>query len=184
MMICPPNNPEFDNNMGQMYFRSKTRQRETLQYLTWIYSCRGTVNFTLPFMKKVTISISILKTFHSWVALFHLRQRMVFLFHILYDMPGLAPQINVLFWGQRDFPISFSNRDHWSTVFVVAYGCCNNMPFSVFVLLIYQCKWHLWCGLRGIPVSTIEKRVYSNWANGPEQDAWATLHWVSMQLYA
>ena len=40
--------------------RSKTRQRATLLLLTWIYFCRlgGAVNFTLPFMTNVTISIS------------------------------------------------------------------------------------------------------------------------------
>ena len=29
----------------------------------------------------------------------------------LYDTPGLAPRINVLFRGPRDFPVSYSNRD-------------------------------------------------------------------------
>ena len=30
---------------------------------------------------------------------------------VLYDTPGLAPRMNVLFWGLGDFPVSFSNRD-------------------------------------------------------------------------
>ena len=34
----------------------------------------------------------------------------VFIFN-LYDTPGLAPRMNVLFWGQGDFPVSYSNRD-------------------------------------------------------------------------
>ena len=34
----------------------------------------------------------------------------VFISH-LYDMPGLAPRINVLLWGPGDFPVSYSNRD-------------------------------------------------------------------------
>ena len=29
----------------------------------------------------------------------------------LYDTPGLAPRVNVLFWGPGDFPVSYSNRD-------------------------------------------------------------------------
>ena len=29
----------------------------------------------------------------------------------LSDTPGLAPIMNVLFWGRCDFPISFSGRD-------------------------------------------------------------------------
>ena len=34
----------------------------------------------------------------------------VFISH-LYDTPGLAPRMNVLFWGPGDFPVSYSNRD-------------------------------------------------------------------------
>ena len=29
----------------------------------------------------------------------------------LYDIPGLAPRMNVLFWVPGDFPVSYSNRD-------------------------------------------------------------------------
>ena len=36
---------------------------------------------------------------------------MASLFRSFYDLPGLAPRIDVLFWGRRDFQISFSNRD-------------------------------------------------------------------------
>ena len=55
--------------------RSKTRRRATLLLPTWICSCQsvGTVNFILPFTTNVTISISILQTFRSWVATSHLR---------------------------------------------------------------------------------------------------------------
>ena len=60
---------------------------------TWICSCQsvGTVNFILPFTTNVTISISILQTFRSWVATSHLRPPMAFLSHNLSDTPGLAP---------------------------------------------------------------------------------------------
>ena len=93
--------------------RSKTRRRATLLLPTWICSCQsvGTVNFALPFTTNVTISISILQTFRSWVATSHLRPPMAFLSHNSSDTPGLAPLMNVLFWGRCDSPISFSGRD-------------------------------------------------------------------------
>ena len=68
-------------------------------------------HFALPFTTNVTISISILQTFRSWVATSHLRPPMAFLSHNSSDTPGLAPLMNVLFWGRCDFPISFSGRD-------------------------------------------------------------------------
>ena len=79
--------------------RSKTRRRATPLLPTWIYSCRSrvTVSCELPFTTNVTISTSISQTFRSWVAIFHLRQPMVFLSHSSYGMPGLAPLMNVLF---------------------------------------------------------------------------------------
>ena len=86
-------------------YRSKTRQRATLLLLTWIYFCRsgGTVNFTLPFMTNVTISISTSQIFRSWVAIFQPRPPMTSLFRSSYGMPGLAPRMDVLSWGLRDF---------------------------------------------------------------------------------
>ena len=36
---------------------------------------------------------------------------MASLFRKLFDMSGLAPRMDVLSWGRRDFQISFSNRD-------------------------------------------------------------------------
>ena len=66
------NNPEFENYLDRsrcipLNSRSKTRQRATLLLLTWIYFSRsgGTVNFTLPFMTNVTISISTSHIFRS-----------------------------------------------------------------------------------------------------------------------
>ena len=85
--------------------RSKTRRRATLLLPTWFYSCQsvGTVNFTLSFTTSVTILISVLQTFRSWAATSHLRPPMAFLSHNSSDTPGLAPLMNVLFWG-RCFP--------------------------------------------------------------------------------
>ena len=62
-------------------------------------------------MTNVTIPISTSQIFRSWVAIFQPRPPMASLFRSLYGMPGLAPRMDVLSWGRRDFQISFSNRD-------------------------------------------------------------------------
>ena len=82
------NNPDFENYLGQMYppeLEIKTRRRATLLLPTWICFCQsvGTVNFALPFTTNVTISISILQTFRSWVATSHLRPPMAFLSQLI-----------------------------------------------------------------------------------------------------
>ena len=71
----------------------------------------GMVNFTLRSTTNEMISISTSQTFRSWVIVFHLRRPMAFLSFNLYDTPGLAPRMNVLFWGPGDFPVGNSNRD-------------------------------------------------------------------------
>ena len=55
--------------------------------------------------------ISTSQTFRSWVVIFHHRRPMACLSLNLYDTPGLAPRMNVLFCGPGDFPVSYSNRD-------------------------------------------------------------------------
>ena len=131
------NNPEFEN------MRSKARQRATLLcrwgvlLLTWIYSCRSwmTVNITLPYVTHVRISISIKQIFRSWVAIFPF---MASLSRSIYDMPGLAPGMDVLFWGPRDFPISFFRRDtlgnawyrNWGSSMVDTGILSNTTKFS------------------------------------------------------
>ena len=92
---------------------SQLSQRATRLLLSWIYSCRsrGRVNFTLPFMTNVMLSISILFTFNSWEATFHLRPPMAFLSNILNDMPGFAHHMDGLFWRQRDFPKTLPDRN-------------------------------------------------------------------------
>ena len=72
---------------------------KTLLLPTWICSCQSvwTVNFILPFTTNVTISISILQTFRSWVATSHLRPPMAFLSHNSSNTPGLAPLMNGFF---------------------------------------------------------------------------------------
>ena len=119
--------------------RSKTRRWATPLLPTWIYSCRSraTVSCALPYTTNVTISTSISQTFRSWIAIFHLRQSMVFLSHSSYGMPGLAPLMNVLFWGRRDFHLSSSDRDmSWniwnrpSESFMVDMGISSNIMKS------------------------------------------------------
>ena len=102
------------HSMKNLSFANLSTQYKSYEcFTTWICSCQsvGTVNFILPFTTNVTISISILQTFSSWVATSHFRPPMAFLSHNLSDTPGLAPLMNVLFWGRCDFPISFSGRD-------------------------------------------------------------------------
>ena len=133
------NNPEFENYLGQMNSRSKTRQRATLLLLTWIYFCRseGTVNFAFPFMTNVTSSISTSHIFRSWVEIFQPRPPTTSLFRSLYDLPGLAPRMDVLFRVRGDFQISFSNRDtsrnawnrHWGSFMVDTGILSNKMKF-------------------------------------------------------
>ena len=153
-------NPEFENNLGQMYpveLRSKTRQRVPLMLHTWIYFCRsvGTVNFILQFMTNMTISISILHIFCSWVAIYQLRPPPpMALSNSLNDMPGFASRMNVLFWGRQDFQISFWKRDmsrnawnrHWRSFFG-RYGDIKQyeVPLSRMlndILKPGQIQWH------------------------------------------
>ena len=142
MTFCPKTTKSLRTTCSRrilLNLRSKTRPRATLLLLTWIYFCRsgGTVNFILRFMTNVTISISISQIFHSWVATYQLRPPVASLSHNLSDMPGPAPRMDVLFWGQHDFQISFSNRDasrnvsnrHWRSVMVDTGILSNNMKF-------------------------------------------------------
>ena len=99
------NNPDFENYLGQMY-PPELEIKDTTESKSV-----GTVNFTLPFTTSVAILISILQTFRSWAATSHLHPPIAFLSHNSSDTPGLAPLMNISFWGRCDFPISFSGRD-------------------------------------------------------------------------
>ena len=116
-----------------------------------------------PFTTNVTISTSISQTFRSWAAIFHLRQPMAFLSHSSYGMPGLAPLMNVLFWGRRDFHISFSGRDMSGNVWnrlsgssMVDMGISSNIMKSPSP----KCYMTFW-----------DKTIYSD-----------TLHWSDISL--
>ena len=103
------------------------------------------VNFTLRSTTNEMISISTSQTFRSWVVTFHLRQHMAFLSLNLYDTPGLAPRMNVLFWGPGDFPVSYSNKDtswnawnrHSGSLWSIrgSYSAIWSIPFT-------NVKWH------------------------------------------
>ena len=141
------NNPEFENNLGQLYpvgldakDTTDSNVSLTLLFLTEIYFGRsgGTANFIIPFMTNVTISISISQIFRFWVAIFQVCPPMTSLSHSYkYDMAGLVPRMNVLFWGQHDFQISFLNRDasrnvwncHWRSFMVDTAIWSNNTKF-------------------------------------------------------
>ena len=70
---------------------------------------------------------------------------MASLFHSSYDMPGLAPRMDVLSWERRDFQISFSNRDtsrnawkrHWGS-FMVDRGSY----LTIWSFPLTNVKWH------------------------------------------
>ena len=107
------------------------------------------VNFTLRSTTNEMISISTSQTFRSWVVIFHLRQPMEFLSLNLYDTPGLAPRMHVLYWGSGDFPVhvSYSNRDTsrkaWnrhSESFMVDMG----ILFSNMMYPSHECKMTFW----------------------------------------
>ena len=116
-----------------------TTENITSSFLLGLYSCRSrvTVSCELPFTTNVTISTSISQTFRSWVAIFHLRQPMVFLSHSLYGMPGLA--LLWMFYSKswHDFHLSSSDRDmSWnvwnrpSGSFMVDMGISSNIMKS------------------------------------------------------
>ena len=90
------------------------------------------------FTTNEMISIFISQTYRSWVVIFHLRQTMAFLSLSLYDTPGLAPRMNVLFWEPGDFPVSFSNRgyivERWKSSFRIKF---RHKPLA----------WRLWLSL-------------------------------------
>ena len=125
--VLPINDSEFEDYLGQVY-PVELEIKDTIESNTSVSSVDRE-----EFMTKVTISISISQIFRSRVVISQLRPPMASLFQSLYDMTGLAPRVNVLFWSRRDFQISFSSRDtsrntcdrHWGS-FVVDTGILSN----------------------------------------------------------
>ena len=110
------NNPEFENYLGQIYpaeleIKDTTESTTSASYLdlllsigrdgqlhTSIYDKRDDFNFHItnfPFLSSNIPS----SPAYGVLSL------------NLYDTPGLAPRMNVLFWGPGDFPGSYLNRD-------------------------------------------------------------------------
>ena len=112
------NNPEFEHYLCQMYpaeleIKDTTESTTSASYLhvDLLLSIGRDGQHTLRSTTNGMILISTSQTFRSWEVIFHLRQPMAFLSFNLYDTPGLAPRMNVLFWGPGDFPVSYLNRD-------------------------------------------------------------------------
>ena len=84
-------------------------------------SIRRDGQFAHPFTTSVTISISILQTYRSWVATSRLLPPKTFLSHNSSDTPGFAPLMSVLFWGMCGFPINFSRKICQGTFEIVSY---------------------------------------------------------------
>ena len=110
------NNPEFEHYLGQMYpaeleIKTTTESITSAPYLdlllsigrdsqlhTSIYDKRDYFNFHItrfPFLSSNIPS----SPAYGVLSL------------SLFDTPGLAPHMNVLFWGPGEFPVSYSNRD-------------------------------------------------------------------------
>ena len=103
------------------------------------------VNFTLQSTTNEMISISTLQTSRSWVVIFHLRRPMACLSLNLYDTPGLAPRMNVLFWGPGDFQVSYSNRDTCGTLEIVIQEVLWSIRGSYSAIWsnpLTDIKWH------------------------------------------
>ena len=92
------------------------------------------------------ISISTSQIFRSWVVIFHLRRPMAFLSFNLYDTPGLAPRMNVSFWGPCGFPVVYSNMDTswnaWKSSFRKFYGRYGDLIQQYWSLPLTNVKRH------------------------------------------
>ena len=100
------NNAHFENYLGQMYppeleIKDMTESNTSASYFDLLLSIGRDGKLRTSLTTNVTISISILQTFRSWVATSNLRPPMAFLSHNSSDTPGLAPLKNVLFWGRN-----------------------------------------------------------------------------------
>ena len=83
--------------------KDTTDRNTSSSYLELLLSIGREVNFALPFMTSVTISIYILKTFRFGLATSHLRPPIAFLSHNSGDTPGLAHLMNVYSEGGATF---------------------------------------------------------------------------------
>ena len=96
------NNPDFENYLGQMYpaeleIKDTTETNTSASYFDLLLSIESDGQLRTSLYDKRDDFNFHITNFHSWVAIFHLRQPMVFLSHISCGMPGLASLMNVLF---------------------------------------------------------------------------------------
>ena len=110
------NNPEFEDYLGQMYpaeleIKDITDSTTSASYLdlllsigrdaqlhTSIYDKRDDFNFHITKVPFLSSNIPSSPAYGE-------------LSLNVYDTPGLAPRMNVSFWGLGDFPVSYPNRD-------------------------------------------------------------------------
>ena len=136
------NNPDFDNYLGQMYpaeleMKDTTESNTSASYLdllwsiesdgqlrTSLYDKRDDFNFHITNFPFLSSNIPSSPAYGV-------------LSHSSHGMPGLAPLMNVLFWGRRDFHLSSSDRDmSWnvwnrpSGSFMVDMGISSNIMKS------------------------------------------------------
>ena len=109
-----------------------------------IYLSRETISCTLPFKTNETSSTSMSKAFRSWVTVFLLYQPMAFLSHSSYDMLGLAPLMNVLFWGRCDLQIIFLGSDMSGDVLNCLLWCFILISLYNMKSLSPQCYMTFW----------------------------------------
>ena len=111
------NNPEFENYLGQMYpaeleIKDTTESTTSASYLDLLLSIgRDGQLHTSIYDKRDDFNFHI-TNFPFLSSYFHLCRPTAYLCLNLCYTPGLAPGMNVLFWGSDDFPVSYSN---WNT---------------------------------------------------------------------
>ena len=100
--VLSVNNPEFENYLGQMYpaeleIKDATESTTFASYLDLILSIgRDGQLHTSLYDKRDDFNFHI-TNFPFLSSIFHLRKPIAFLSLNLYDTPGLAPRMNVLF---------------------------------------------------------------------------------------
>ena len=115
------------------------------------------VNFTLRSMTSEMISISTSQTFRSWVVIFHHRRPMACLSFNLYDTPGLAPRMIVLFWGQAYFPVTTQTGIPCGTLEIVIQEVLWSIRRSYWAIWsnpLTNVKWHSdpWPTVTSLPI--------------------------------
>ena len=110
------NNPEFENYLDQMYpaeleIKDTAESITSASYLDLLLSIRGNCQLhTSIYDKRDDFNFNI-TNFPFLSSNIQSSPAYGVLSLSLYDTPGHALRMNVLFWGPDDFPVSYSNRD-------------------------------------------------------------------------